>query len=54
MNYEQALQYLRELDTTLFRDTQLTNVIHKAQDALHDCLELGLTGDDEESIRAGP
>ena len=46
MNYEQALEYLQELDTTLFRDSQLTAVIHKAEDALQDCLELGLTGED--------
>jgi len=54
MNYKQALEYLQELDTTLFRDPQLTAVIHKAQDALVDCLELGLTGDDEETTAFVP
>ena len=54
MNYEQALQYLQDLDTVPYCDTQFTDAINKAKDALQDCLELGLTGADEESIRAGP
>ena len=54
MNYEQALEYLQELDTTLFRDSKLTEVIHTAENALTDCLELGLTGEDQEAFWAGP
>jgi hypothetical protein len=54
MNYEQALEYLQELDTVPYCDTKFTDAINKAKDGLTDCLELGLTGDDEESIRAGP
>lgn len=54
MNYEQALEYLQELDTTLFRDSKFTEVLHAAEDALRDCLELGLTGaqqgDEDEDI----
>ena len=54
MNYEQALEYLQEIDTVPYCDIKFTDAINKAKDALQDCLELGLTGDDEESIRAGP
>ena len=54
MNYEQALEYLNEIDTVPYRDTQFADAMDKAKDALHDCLELGLTGEDEESIGAGP
>jgi hypothetical protein len=54
MNYEQALQYLQEIDTVRYCDTQFTDAINKAKDALQDCLQLGLTGDDEELIRAEP
>ena len=54
MNYEQALEYLQLIDTVLYSDQQFEQAINKAKDALLDCLELGLTGDDEESIRAGP
>ena len=54
MNYEQALDYLREIDTIPYCDTKFTDAINKAKGALLDCLELGLTGEDEESIRAGP
>ncbi len=54
MNYEQALGYLQELDTVPYCDTRFTDAINKAKDALQECLELGLTGEDEESIRAGP
>ena len=54
MNYEQALEYLQLIDTVLYSDRQFEQAINKAKDALLDCLELGLTGDDEESIRAGP
>ena len=54
MNYEQALEYLQELDTVPYCDTRFTDAINKAKDALMDCLELGLTGEDEEPIRAGP
>ena len=54
MTYEQALEYLQELDTVPYCDDQFTQAINKAKDALLDCLELGLTGDDEELIRAGP
>ena len=54
MNYEQALEYLNEIDTVPYCDTKFTNAINKAKDGLTDCLELGLTGEDEESIRAGP
>ena len=54
MNYEQALEYLNEIDTVPYRDIKFTDAINKAKDALQDCLELGLTGEDEQSIRAGP
>ena len=54
MNYNQALAYLQEIDTVPYCDTKFTDAINKAKDALMDCLELRLTGDDEESIRAGP
>jgi len=54
MNYEQALEYLQELDTVPYCDAKFTDAINKAKDAIIDCLELGLTGEDEESIRAGP
>jgi hypothetical protein len=47
VNYEQALEYLQELDTVLFRDAKLTAVINKANEALRDCLEIGLSGEDE-------
>ena len=46
MNYEQALAYLQELDTVPCCDTQYTDAINKAKDALQDCLELGLSGED--------
>jgi hypothetical protein len=45
MNYEQALEYLRKVDTVLY-DSEFADAINKAQDALQDCLELGLTGED--------
>ena len=45
MNYEQALAYLQEIDTVPCCDTQYTDAINKAKDALMDCLELGLTGE---------
>ena len=54
MNYQQALEYLQEIDTVPYCDTKFTDAINKAKAALQDCLEIGLTGDDEESIRAGP
>ena len=54
MNYHQALAYLQEIDTVPYCDTEFTDAINKAKDALLDRLELGLTGEDEESIRAGP
>jgi hypothetical protein len=54
MNYEQALEHLQELDTIPYCDTKFTDAINKAKDALLDCLELGLTGEDEQSIRVGP
>ena len=54
MNYEQALEYLQLIDTVLYSDQQFEDAINKAINALRDCLELGLTGEDEESIRAGP
>ena len=54
MNYDEALWYLDQLDTVPACNSQYTDAINKARDALRDCLELGLTGDDEESIRAGP
>ena len=54
MNYEQALEYLQQIDTVPYCDTRFTDAINKAKDALVDCLEVGLTGDDEESTRAGP
>jgi len=46
MNYEQALAYLQDLDTVLCCGSQYTDVINNAKDALMDCLELGLTGED--------
>ena len=46
MNYEEALEYLQELDTVPYCDTKFTNAINKAKDALQDCLELGLSGED--------
>jgi len=46
MNYEQALDYLQELDTVPYSDQQFEDAINKAINALRDCLELGLTGDD--------
>ena len=46
MNYEQALEYLQELDTVPYGDSQFTDAINKAKDALQDCLELGLSGED--------
>ena len=46
MTYEQALEYLQELDTVPYCDSQFTDAINKAQDALRDCLELGLSGED--------
>ena len=45
MDYEQALEYFRELDPTLFKDPHLEVAINKAIDALEDCLEMGLTGE---------
>ena len=54
MNYDEALWYLEQMDTVLAGNTQYTDAINKAKDALLDCLELGLNGDDEESTRAGP
>ena len=46
MTYEQAFEYLQELDTVPYCDSQFTDAINKAQDALRDCLELGLSGED--------
>jgi len=46
MNYEQALEYLQELDTVPYSDTKFTDAINKGKDALQDCLDLGITGDD--------
>jgi len=54
MNYEQALEYLQLIDTVLYSDEKFEQALSKAKDALQDCLDLALTGDDEESIRAGP
>ena len=51
MNYEQALEYLNEIDTVPYCDTQFADAMDKAKDALQHCLDLGITGDDEESIR---
>ena len=44
MNYKEALEYSEKLDTVPYCDSQFT--INKAKDALQDCLELGLTGED--------
>ena len=46
MNYEEALEYLSVIDTVVYSDDQFTDAINKAQDALRDCLELGLSGED--------
>ena len=46
MNYEQALAYLHELDTVPYGDSKFTDAINKSKDALMDCLELGLSGED--------
>ena len=51
MNYEQALEYLQEIDTVPYRDIKFADAMDKAKDALQHCLDLGITGDDEESIR---
>jgi len=50
MNYEQALEYLQLIDTIPYSDQQFEDAINKAINALRDCLELGLTGDDQQSI----
>jgi len=54
MNYDEALQFLHCIDTVVYQDQLFEEAINKAINALRDCLELGLTGEDEESIRAGP
>ena len=47
MNYDEALWYLEQMDTVLAANTQYTDAINKAKDALRDCLEIGLTGEDQ-------
>ena len=51
MNYDEALWYLEQLDTVPACDSQYTDAIGKAREALTDCLELGLTGEDSDTIR---
>ena len=46
MNYEEALEYLQLIDTVLYSDDKFEQAINKAIDALRDCLDLGLTGED--------
>jgi len=46
MNYEEASQYPQELDTVPCGDSKFTDAINKSKDALMDCLELGLSGED--------
>lgn len=46
MNYEEALEYLCVIDTVPYCDSQFADAINKAINALRDCLELGLTGED--------
>jgi len=45
VDYEQALEYFRELDPTLLKDPHLEVAINEAIGALKDCLEMGLTGE---------
>lgn len=46
-NYQQALDYLQEIDPIITGDPLYVEAMNKAKDALTDCLELGLTGEDE-------
>ena len=46
MNYEQALEYLRNLDLTPYQDPDLEAAIDRAISALCDCLELGFIGEE--------
>ena len=48
MNYKQALEYLQQIDTVPYRDTQFADAMDKAKDALQHCLDLGITGADQE------
>jgi hypothetical protein len=47
MNYKEALEYLQLIDTVLYSDARFEEALNKAKDALQDCLELGLSGEDE-------
>jgi hypothetical protein len=51
MNYDEALWYLDQLDTVPACDSQYTQAISKAREALRDCLEMGLTGEDGGATR---
>ena len=46
MNYEDALRYLQCIDTVVYQDQLFEEAVNKAINALRDCLELGLTGED--------
>lgn len=47
MTYEEALQFLQCIDTVVYQDQLFEEAINKAIEAIRDCLELGLPGDDD-------
>ena len=49
MSYDQAYQYLTNIDTNLY-DRELSDAIEAGIQALGDCREIGLTGDEPDPM----